>query len=294
MSKLDLFLNPSAGGGRAGRLEGDLLQHIRALGLEVNVHRTEGPGQGVGLSRDLAEDGCRTLVVAGGDGTLFEAINGCMQADGPMPELALIPIGTGNDFAKSLGIPLAWPDACDRLVLGTRRRVDVGQCNDIFFINTLGIGLDAQIADIAKHRRWLPGDTAYVAALAQSLLLRRRTRVTVIHDQGREEQEITLMVLANGSFEGGRFELAPGADIDDGKLDLVMTPRLSARQIIKLAPKVSNGEIADMPGYKHWLTRRATVLLPEPACVHADGEVIYRQARRLEIGVIPGGVSFLC
>lgn len=294
MNKLDIVLNPSAGGGKAGRLEADLKAHFANLGMAVDIHRTAGPGDGVSLARELTEQGCRTMAVAGGDGSLFEAINGCMQADGHTPELALIPLGTGNDFAKSLGIPLHWPDACDRLILGTRRRVDLGQCNDIFFINSLGVGLNAQIADIARKRRWLPGDTAYVAALGQSLLVRKRPRLTVTHDGGREEQEVTLMVIANGNCEGGRFQLAPEADIEDGKLDLILTPRLSRREIIRLFPKVTKGEVKDIPGYKRWLTRRASVLLPDPTCVHADGEIIYRQARRLEVGIIPGAISFLC
>jgi diacylglycerol kinase (ATP) len=294
MDKVDVLLNPSAGGGAAGRLEPALKAHLSSLGLKAEIHRTEGPGDGLTLARELTEQGCRTLVVAGGDGSLFEAINGCMQADGQMPELALVPLGTGNDFAKSLGIPLDWPDACDRLVLGTRRRVDLGQCNDIFFINSLGVGLDAQIADIARKRRWMPGDTAYVAALAQSLLFPKLPRVTVSHDGGREELDVTLMVVANGSYEGGRFQLAPDADIEDGKLNLVVAPRLSRREIIRLFPKVTSGDVAAIPGYQHWLTRRASVLLPSPTRVHADGEIIYRQAKRLEVGIIPGAVCFLC
>lgn len=293
MEKVDVLFNPGAAGGRAARLRPALEAHLQSLGIDARLHPTAGPGQGVNLARDLVDDGCRTLAIAGGDGTLFETINGCMQTRGPLPDLALIPLGSGNDFAKSLGVPLEWADACDRLVLGTKRRVDIGQCNDIFFCNSLGIGLDARIADISERLRWLPGDLSYLAALAQSLIRRQRPKLTVTHDQGRIEQEVTLMVVANGAYEGGRFQLAPQADIEDGKLDLVVTPAVSRTAILRMAPQVAAGEVEGIAGYQHWQTRHASIHIAKPTCVHADGEIIYRQARRLEVGVIPGAVSFL-
>lgn len=288
-----MILNPSAGSGRAGRLQASILEHLNQIGFQTDIHRTEGPGLGVALARELVEAGTRRLAIAGGDGTVFETINGCMQSEGPLPDLALIPVGSGNDLAKSLGIPAEWPDACDRIMLGTRRRIDIGQCNDIFFANSLGIGLDADVADLAERRRWLPGDGAYVAALLQSLMRGRRPRVSVAHEGGMLEQEITLMAFANGGYEGGRFNLAPRADLEDGKLDLIVTPALTRRQILAFAPRAAEGDVEDLPGYQRILTRRATVQMSEPATVHADGEIIYRTARRLEIGVIPGAVSFL-
>ncbi|MEA5445217.1 diacylglycerol kinase family protein [Gammaproteobacteria bacterium AB-CW1] len=292
MSLVDIILNPAAGGGRAGKFRDSIDTHLRSLDFEPRWHLTESPGHGIELAREVVESGSRLLATAGGDGTLFEVINGCLQSEGPLPDLALIPVGRGNDFAKSLGLPREWADACDRLMLGTKRRVDMGQCNDIFFANTLGIGLDADIADIASRRRWLPGDTAYVAALAQSLLRKRRPRVSVRHDGGNLEQEVTLMVIANGCYEGGRFNLAPHANIEDGQLDLIITPSLSRRQIMALAPLVTEGRVEEIEGYQRFLTRRASIHLDAPCRVHADGEVIYRQARRLEIGVLPGALTF--
>jgi len=293
VSKIDVLFNPGAAGGRASRLQSAVDDHLKTLGLDPTIHQTAGPGQGVNLALELIDKGCRTLVVAGGDGTLFEAINGCMQSEGPLPDLALIPLGSGNDFAKSLGIPLDWKDACDRILLGTKRRVDIGQCNDIFFCNSLGIGFDADVADIARRRKWLPGNFAYLAALAQALIRLRHPKLTISFDGGHVEQEVTLMIVANGSYEGGRFQFAPDADIEDGKLDLVITPKLSRREIIRLAPLVSAGEVREIDGYKQWQTRHASIHISEPSCIHADGEIIYRQARRLEIGVIPGAISFL-
>lgn len=293
MESVDIILNPAAGAGRAGRLAPRILEHLKGVGLEATIHRTEGPGHGVSLARDLTEAGSRTIAIAGGDGTLFEVVNGCMQSSGPLPDLAIIPVGTGNDFAKSLGLPSDWADASDRIMLGTRRRIDIGQCNDIFFANSLGIGLDADVADLAERRRWIPGNGAYLAALLQSLMRGRKTHVRVSHDSGQLDQDVTLMIFANGCYEGGRFNLAPLADLADGKLDLIVTPGLTRRQIIGFAPRATEGDVDGIPGYQRILVRRASVLLSAPVTVHADGEIIYRNARRLEMGVLPGALRFL-
>ncbi|WP_253450753.1 diacylglycerol/lipid kinase family protein [Natronospira proteinivora] len=294
MNRVELIVNPAAGQGRAGEMAEALEKHLRELGASLVTHLTMGPGQGVALARELAESGARTLAVAGGDGTLFEIINGCLQSDGPVPDLALIPLGSGNDFAKSLGIPMEWEDACDRLVLGTKRRVDVGQCNDLFFINSLGIGLDAQIAKASQSSSWIPRQSRYMSALLRSLIGKRATPIKLSHDQGELEQSVTLVVVANGSYEGGHFQLAPHADIEDGRLDLVIAPDMSRRAIMRYLPLALDGEVEGIPGYQRWLTRRVRIQLPEPTLVHADGEIIYHRAKRLEIGILPGALCFLC
>jgi diacylglycerol kinase (ATP) len=246
------------------------------------------------MAREISESGSRVLIGAGGDGTLFEAVNGCMQSGGPMPNLALIPVGSGNEFAKSLGIPESWEDASDRIELGAKRKVDVGQCNDVYFINSLGVGLDARVADFASRYRWLKGKSVYIAGLLRALVHQPRMALNVSFDGGHVEQEMTLLALANGGYLGGRFQLVPDANIEDGRLDLVITPRLSRREIISLAPLVVEGRHLDHPGFARHLTRRATVNSKEALVVQADGEIIYRRANRLEIGVIPGALTFIC
>jgi len=293
VGNIDLLLNPAAGQGRAGRLASELILHLEGLGLSVACHRSLGPGHLTSLARELTEDGASTIAIAGGDGTLFETVNGCFQAEGPIPDLALIPLGSGNDFAKSLGIPKEWPDACDRLILGTKRRVDVGQCNGLYFLNSLGIGLDAEVARSSQGKSWLPRQWRYQAGLLQALIRSKPVAVEVVHDQGEFKESVTLLMVANGGYEGGNFYLAPQADIEDGRLDLVLAPALTRRQIVSALPKVEAGEVSAIPGYQHFQTRRIRIRLPTPCCVHADGEMIYARAERLDIGVVPGALSFL-
>lgn len=293
--KACLIVNPHAGKDYAGRLADKIEARLAELGMSLVTRHTRGPGDATQLAADAVEDGCDGLIIAGGDGTLFEVLNGCLRGAGPTPGLAMIPLGTGNDFAKMLGLPLDWADACDRLYLGTRQRVDIGQCNDIFFANGIGIGLDAQVADEANRVKWLRGESVYMKALLKTVLFKFRTpMVTIEHDRGRLEQEITLIAAANGACYGGAFHIAPGALIDDGRLDLVVADRFSRRQVLKLVPKVLDAAHLDLDGVRHTLTRRVTVSSESPLMVHGDGEILYRNARRLEIGILPEAVEFIC
>lgn len=294
MATVDVIINPAAGRGQGRKLREPILARIREFGHEARCHETEGVGDGVRLANEVVEAGARTLVVCGGDGTLFEVINGCMQMGGPLPDLVLVPLGRGNDFAKSLGVPRNWRDACDRVELGFRQPVDVGQCNDIFFINGMGVGLDAEVAGFAARNRWLKGDLVYVLGLLRSLIKRPGVSLLVKHDEGYYKQEMTLVGVANGNWLGGRFRLAPHAEIDDGRLDLVVTPRLGRWEILRYAPRVISDQVATIRGYELKRTRRLIIISEQPVPVQADGEVIYSGATHLEISVLPGAVHFLC
>lgn len=294
MAGIELILNPSAGGGNAGRLVQEIETHFRAIGYEARCHATSVPGEAARLAEELGRAGARRIAVCGGDGTLFEVVNGCLRLEGTRPTLAVIPLGRGNDFAKSLGLPMDWRDACDRLELGTTRRVDAGQCNDFFFINGLGMGLDARVAAFAQRHRRLPGNSVYVLGLLTALLHRPGIRLRLEDDTGPLDQEMTLVGVANGHFLGGRFQLAPDAAIDDGLLDLVVTPRLSRRQILHYAPRVARGQVADIPGYQVRRTRDLRISLATPHPVQADGELVYRGARELQVSVLPEALEFFC
>lgn len=289
-----MILNPSAGGGLGGRLQPEIQGHLETLGYSIRCHRTQVPGDGSRLAEELGRQGARQLLVCGGDGSLFEVVNGCLRLEEPRPRLAVVPLGRGNDFAKSLGVPMDWRDACDRVALGTSRRVDAGQCNDFFFINGLGLGLDARVAVFAQRYRRLPGDSVYVLGLLRALLHRPGVRIQIEDDCGFLDQEMTLVGVANGHFLGGRFQLAPEAAIDDGLLDLVVIPRLNRRQILRYAPRVAQGRADQIPGYAVRRVRQLRVRLAEPHPVQADGEVVYRGARELQLSVLPGALEFIC
>jgi len=289
--KLELIVNPSAGRGRAGRLLPQVLERLRGAGFAVEPRLTSAPGEATVLVRAALERGADCVAVAGGDGTLNEAVNGYVGAARDGQVLGVIPLGTGNDFAKMLGLADDWTRACDAIASGARRRVDAGVCNGHIFANGIGAGFDAQVALEANAVRWLRGNAVYGLALARTLLLRYATpRTRLTHDAGVHEGEVTLVAAANGAWYGGAFHMAPQADIGDGLLDVIVADALSRLGILGLVPHVLRGTHIGRPGVTRLRTRRLVLESDAPLVVHADGEILASAAQRLEIEVLAGAL----
>lgn len=291
MRRIHLIVNPRAGRGAAGRLAPAALERLCGRGLACEVRSTRAPGDASRLTSEALHSDARCVAVLGGDGTVNEAVNGYIGVARDDQALAFIPAGTGNDFAKMLGVGSDWRAACDRIAAGTVRRVDAGRCNGRHFANGVGAGFDAQVALEANSLAWLRGNAVYGAALAKTLLLRYATpHARVTHDGGVHEGRITMLAAANGSTYGGAFRVAPGADIADGMLELMIADRLTRAGIIGFIPHVLRGTHVGRSGITLLRTRRLTVETGEPLPVHADGEIIDRAATRLEIEVLPGAL----
>ena len=239
--------------------------------------------------------GAECVAIAGGDGTVNEAVNGYVGIARSDQTFAVIPLGTGNDFAKMLGVGKDWRVACDRVASGRSRRVDAGRCNGHLFANGIGAGFDAQVAIEASRIRWLRGNAVYGVALARTLLLSYSTpRARIIHDNGTLDTSITMLAAANGTTYGGAFRIAPSADIADGMLDLMVARGLSRAGIIRFIPHVLRGSHVGRKGVTTARTKRLVVETDEPLAVHADGEIIDRAAKRLEVEVLPGALLAVC
>jgi YegS/Rv2252/BmrU family lipid kinase len=244
------------------------------------------------LVAEALRGGADCVAVAGGDGTVNEAVNGYISVAARDQALAFVPAGSGNDFAKMFGLGGDWRLACDRIAEGRRRRVDAGRCNGRLFANGIGAGFDAQVAIEANATRWLRGNAVYGAALARTLLLHYATPHALIeHDGGAIRGPVTMVAAANGSTYGGAFRIAPQADIADGLLDLMVADRLSRAGILGFIPHVLRGTHVGRPGVTMARTRRVLVELDAPLAVHADGEILARNATRLEIEVLPSALN---
>ncbi len=257
----------------------------------MKLHTPESAEETLTLMRDLCMEGVRNVSVAGGDGTIFAAVNGIMTAGG-RTALGIVPAGTGNDFVKMLDLDHDWRAACARIVAGTIRRVDIGRCNEYYFANGVGIGLDAQVAMEANAVRWLRGDAVYLAALLRTLIFRHATpHAHIRYDSGEMERPITMIAAANGRCYGGAFNVAPAARLDDGCLQLLVADGRSRAGILALVPAVMRGRHGGRSGVTMLSTRRVVVESEQGLPVHADGEIIYREAHRLEIEVLPSALK---
>ncbi len=275
---IPLFLNPVAGRGRAGRTIPQVTRLLDSVGLMHILVKSESVGDLEARVLDAVSAGAKKVLVAGGDGSIHEVVNGILRSGRPV-ELGVIPIGTGNDFAKACAIPVDWKEAtvelAGRLQSNTpARSIDAGRMNDRFFANGVGIGFDAKINRIARDIQWRIGDLVYLVAVFKGIMGGVTTPHLTMKFSGQTvEGPITLANVCNGAWVGGMFHMAPMARNDDGELDLVITGAVSRLRIMTLLPKLMQGTHIDQPEITHSRITRCEITATAPVPSHLDGEV---------------------
>ena len=292
-----LFLNPVAGRGRAKRRLPRVLELLEAAGIHVEVHQSTGVGDLENQVREAVRNGTTQLIVAGGDGSVHEAVNGIMAAGGG-GALGVVPVGTGNDFAKAAGIPLDWEAATTllarRVADGAHpRSIDLGRMNERWFANGAGIGLDAKVTQIARSYRLPIGDLVYLAAIFRAMLDGIATpEILIRSDELQWEGPLTLANVSNGPWVGGMFHIAPMARNDDGVLELLLAAPVTRRRILQLLPKLMRGTHMHESEIVHASVRRVRLSASAAVPSHLDGEVQPLQTE-FEIEVLPNMLKLL-
>ena len=246
---------------------------------------------------DFVDQGTDRIVVAGGDGSVHEAVNGIMRSKREA-RLGVIPTGTGNDFAKACGIPLKWEDAtrllADRITSASHWRcIDVGRLNDRYFANGVGIGFDAKVTKTARAIRWPIGQAVYLVALIRCLVDGVITPdMSITSDELSIDGPITLASISNGAWVGGMFYIAPTADNADGKLELVVAAPVTRTRVMTLLPKIIAGKHLSEPEVTLVSCQRVTIKAAHPVLSHLDGEVM-PPMRDFDIELLPAALDLL-
>lgn len=294
---IPMLYNPAARHGSAARRIGAVQQGFAERGIDVRLIASNAAGDIEARARELSESGTRRLLLAGGDGSLHEAVNGVLASSTPAA-IGLIPLGTGNDFAKANHIP-AVPDAAvdalaSRLAANTSpREVDVGRCNTRFFANGAGIGFDAKISRIASDMKLPIGILVYPLAVIRGLIDGVLTpRMTLRFDGQVVDAQLTLASFSIGQWVGGMFHIAPMAKTDDGYLDLVHVDALRRREIVRLVPKLLQGTHLEDARVHHALIQECRIQADAEVPAHLDGENQPLQ-RSFEISILPGALRLL-
>ena len=284
-----IIRNPAAGRGRARKSWPSISKRLSGFAFDEAV--TTRPGE----AGAIAEKAKHSLVIAyGGDGTVHEVVNGLMRG-GAKAALGVIPVGSGDDFAKMLG-----PGDCiEKILEGKKRKFDVGKITSNgetrYFANGMDIGFGAHGArNVASVPRFLTGLGAYLAALVLTLVRYPLLEVRIRLDDGPERALTTVMAaLMNGTTFGGSFRVCPDARADDGELDVLIVDALGRLEILGLVPRIMRGEHAGDPRLELRRARTATIESALPLLVEADGEIAFDGARRLEIALLPGALAVL-
>jgi YegS/Rv2252/BmrU family lipid kinase len=285
---LQLIVNPSAGGGRAGRALPSVEAALRALQLEYRVERTRSIEHARELAQSAAVAG-DTAVAFGGDG-LLGAVAGALHESGGV--LGVLPGGRGNDFARTLGIPLDPPAACEVLASGVVRPLDLGEAGGRVFIGIASCGFDSDANRIANETRVIRGNLVYAYGALRALASWRPTTFSLRFDGGQSRQAVGYTVAAaNSKAYGGGMWLAPAAALDDGLLDVVIVGHVPKLRFLRLLPTVFKGEHVREPNVEVLRAREVEISAERPFTLYADGDPI--ASLPVKVRTLPGAVKVI-
>jgi YegS/Rv2252/BmrU family lipid kinase len=267
------------------------------MGWDIELWETEHPGHEVDLAARARAQGWPVVVAVGGDGTVHGVVNGMLQAGPTETVLAHVPIGTGNDFAKTVGLNKAsHPERNLRSVLaGTVRHLDLGKVLGEYFVNGFGMGFAAEVVRNTFEFKRLRGFTLYLASVIRTFFAFRAPPLAISAAEHSEEGRLLMTEITIGKTAGGGFRLTPEADPTDGLLDVFIVREVGTLTFIRCLHRVMLGTHTELPPVTIFQTRRAAVTsLRNPIAVHLDGELRFPREARLVVEIEPARLAALC
>jgi diacylglycerol kinase (ATP) len=293
--KYIMFVNPHAGK-KQGLVQAEkAVKFFADRGIESEMLISRFPGEILTLAKDIRWENCRGILAVGGDGTLFEVLNGVLKnhRDINIP-FGLIPVGTGNSFIKDLGIN-STEEALEKIEVGNTKRVDVGyftyEKGSHYFINLLGGGFVSNVAYRAKKYKAL-GALSYIFGVLEEITVLKSTSIEMEIDGEKIVREGLFFEICNSRYTGGDMMMAPGALIDDGLFDVVVMNRTSRIKLLKLFPAIFKGTHVNDPVIEVFRGKKISLKTGIPFLLTPDGETFGNTP--LEAEILPGKISMFC
>jgi len=239
------------------------------------------------------------IVAIGGDGTVNEVASGLI---GSTAALAIFPIGSGNDFNRIIRIPHKMDLAIDTIISGTKKFIDLGRCRIInstgviqvkHFINTLGIGIDAEIAKEIKRINYLHGLPLYLLAAIKVLSRYSPNTYNIFDGETTREEKVYLLCAGNGIYEGGGFKMLPDANPSDSKLNICLIRKMSVINAIPLVPKIIRGTHGNHKMVTFLDTNILRVSSQQAFIIHGDGEIFEDKSTEVTIDLLPNAINII-
>lgn len=276
--KILLIYNPFSGHGRSRRLLPQIQKIFLEKGIDLDVKLTKYPTNATEIAREIDFSQYDGIAAGGGDGTLFEVINGYFRnkSAGSIP-LGVLPVGTGNAFAKDLELDnTKWIEAIDIIAANKTRKVDVGLFktakNEYYFINILGLGF---VSDVTKTALSLKvfGNVSYLLGVLYQTIFLKNHKLRIEIDGKILERENIFVEISNTRYTSN-FLMAPDAQFDDGLLDITLLGKLSRIKLLQSLPKVFTGEHVHIDEVETFKAKEITVETDVPKILTPDGEVM--------------------
>jgi diacylglycerol kinase (ATP) len=289
-----VIVNPAAGRGRGRRALDDIRSAFGAHGI-TDVRTTASKEDERTIAARAIDEGAGTIVACGGDGTWSNVANAILGAGaGARCRLGLIAAGTGNDFAKTVGVPARDFRATARLVAeGHTTTVDVGRIESHFFLNVAGFGFDIAVLEDIGGITWLRGDALYLYSALRQLFRYPGIDIAVSGATPRDTRRHLMLIVANARNFGGSFRIAPAASLSDGKLDAVSIHDAPALGRARLFAAAAKGTHPSHPEVTVEQAGAFTLRFASPPAYETDGEYRRAQSAELRVECVPGALRVI-
>lgn len=304
MAKYLILLNPISGRGSGLQHKTLIEEFFTNNGLEYDLILTEKPGHAMELAENAVAQGFDFIVAAGGDGTCNEVLNGILAGNAKFNKnatMGVIPVGRGNDFAYSMGIPTDFDESLNCLKVHNTKSIDVGKVTGGFFPvgrffgNGVGIGFDAVVGFEALKLKFLTGFPSYiVAALKTIFLYYTAPQLKIDLDEEQIIGRFLMVSIMNGIRMGGGFYMAPKSDPTDGKFSLCIVNALGKFATFPMIMKFMKGSQEDDPMVRMLLSKKVKVTAVNGSIPsHADGETVCVEGSSIDIELIPSALELV-
>lgn len=273
-----LVYNPFAGHGRAGKILKQVEEEFTKLKVDFDLKLTDYPEHAVTLIKNVNLKEYDAVVAAGGDGTLFEVVNGYYQNKGKKkPPLGILPVGTGNAVARDLDLHVSkWKKAVKIIADQNIRKMDVGQftCHgqSYYFLNILGLGFVADVTKTAKKLKFL-GNISYTLGVLWHMITLRSLKLKIELDGKKLKRDNIFVEVSNTTYTSN-FYMAPNAKIDDGLLNITLLGKMNRLSLLRAFPKVFTGEHVNLPQVETFTARHIKITTEPFKVLTPDGELV--------------------
>ncbi|MFD2216780.1 MULTISPECIES: diacylglycerol kinase [Bacillaceae] len=273
MKRARIIYNPTSGRELFKKHLPEVLQKFEQAGYETSCHATTGEGDAIQAAKAASERGFDLIVAAGGDGTINEVVNGIAELE-ERPQLAVIPVGTTNDFARAIGIPLNNVIAAVDVILeGEPKKIDIGKVNDHYFINIAGGGRLTELTyEVPSKLKTMVGQLAYYLKGMEMLPSIRPAEVEIEYDGKLFQGEIMLFLVSLTNSVGGFEKLAPDSKLDDGMFDLLILKKANLAEFIRIASLALRGDHINDEHIIYTKANRVKVVNKDKMQLNLDGE----------------------
>jgi YegS/Rv2252/BmrU family lipid kinase len=300
MMTAKVILNPYSNRWNAQARWPQVEEALKSAGVEYEAVFSEHKGNIVNLASQAVRDEFSPIIIAGGDGSIGDTVNGLAHAaetlDKPLGPIGIMPVGSANDLVHTLGIPLDLNEAAQTIVKGNTTTIDVCQLNDRYFINNSAIGLEPYVTTKQEKIIWIKGIARYLVAAVQAIMDKREWTAKIEWDDGSYEGPISLASVGNAALTGGVFYMTPHADPFDGKLTFVYgyrPTRLGMFQALPRTMKPGVGSYVEMDGIHEMDCTYVSIHLDQPCPAHTHGELLNEWGRDYEYKIFPKRLNII-